>query len=261
MRFARILGFVGASAGIFACGGSSNGSSADSGSDAGTPDSAAVLDAATVCAQSGTLNPTAPLDFTTTKLTGTAPTGDQLTVVVVVTFSSAPTTGFVIIQRNTAGVFAAATGAAGRFETPPVLGSYPMDTDDQLGFGIDFVDGITTNTDGTVTIKPTQVQVLDPTAGGTVKLDRWTAKATPGGTTTIGATITNATFRGFNTDTSGNIVAANGCDVTIQNLQFTNMTVTWQTAAFPAVAAAGPAPLAALRRSFDGVPAIQMTRD
>jgi len=45
--------------------------------------------------------------------------------------------------------------------------------------------------------------------------------------------------------------AGNGCDITIQKIQFIGLTVSWQTTAFPTAAPAGqPANLAPARPSF-----------
>jgi hypothetical protein len=226
--FSLFLGFGSVSAGLMACGG--GGSKLI---DASVPDSPPD---AFVCAQRGTLNIPTPLDFSIGgQVQGAVPTSgpQQLTVQVIVTFNGAPTTGFLIRQRNNTGVFAAGTGKAGRFETPPALGTYAMDTSANFGFGIEFVNGITV-TGSTGTVMATQVQLLDGTAGGTVKIDTWTPAANPGGTTTIGATFTNATFKGFNVNADGSLdLAGNGCDVTLQNVQFTGMSVKWQAGVFP----------------------------
>lgn len=231
-EFRRVLGLF--SAGLMACGGSSN---------SGSPD-ARSIDAGgggnTVCAQPASFNITTALDFTNAgQAPGTvAQAGGQLEVDVLVTTNQAETAGFIMAQVNNAGLFSTATGKAGRFEKPPTLGTYALDADDSFGFGIDFVDGITQNADNTVTIKPTQVQVLDLAAGGMVKLDLWSPAATPGGTSTISATITNAKFKGFNVLADGSLSqTGNGCDITVQKLQFTNLNVKWQTAAFPAITA------------------------
>jgi len=219
--FSRFLGFVGASAGLMACGSEKKVVDA-------SPDSF-------VCAQSGILNSMTALDFSTgAQVQGAVPTGGtQLVAQALITFNNAPTTGFLIVQRNNTGVFAAGTGKAGRFETPPARGTYPMDTDANIGFGIEFVNGITVS-GGTGTVMATQVQLLDGTVGGTVKIDTWTPAATPGGTTTIGATFTNAKFKGFNVKADGSLdLTGNGCDVTLQNFQFTGMSVKWQAAVFP----------------------------
>ncbi|HEX3758606.1 MAG TPA: hypothetical protein VHW23_07850 [Kofleriaceae bacterium] len=220
--------------GAIACGGSS---------DKPTLLDAAPPDTATVCSQSGTVTTQAPVNFGTGggQAQGTVPMGDtELTVTAVVT--STPTTGLLIVMVNNAGVFGAGATAAGRFEKPPTPGTYPMDPDANVGFGIDFVDGITTNTDGTVSINPKQVAILDTTAGGTVKIDSWTPGAAQGGTSTIAATFTNAKFIGHNVLPTGALdQTGNGCDITLQNLQFTNLTVKWQTAAFPANLTGAPA--------------------
>jgi len=60
--------------------------------------------------------------------------------------------------------------------------------------------------------------------------------AAPGMTSTLGATITNAKFKGFNVTNGAVDPAGNGCDVTVQNLAFTGLSVKWQTAAFPPIA-------------------------
>jgi len=44
----------------------------------------------------------------------------------------------------------------------------------------------------------------------------------------------------------------NGCDITIQKLQFKNLSVKWQAAAFPAVTASAVAPRAHAARTLDG---------
>lgn len=219
-------------AGVLGCGGSSK----------ATPDGPPPIDAF-ACAQSGTLSAAMPLDFSKGQAQGAVPpNGTQLTVTVIVSSASMPDRGFVLIQVNNGGLYSGAAGKAGRFETPPAPGSYPMDPDMDLGFGIDFVDGITQNTtNGTAMARPTQVALLDPTAGGTVRIDSFTPAAVPGGTSTIGATITNAKFKGFNVLASGNLdMTGNGCDITLQNLQFTGLSVKWQTAAFPAIVAPPP---------------------
>jgi len=192
-------------------------------------------DAGGTCAQRGTLNVTTALDFSTLgQVRAVVPAGDtRLTVVVIVPTDAARTMGFLIVQRNNTGVFA--TGAAGRFEDPPSLGFYAMDSDASIGFGIDFVDGIAVNADGSVSIHPTQVALLDPSAGGLVRIDDWTPAATPGGTSTIGATFSNARFKGFNILSNGSPdPAGNGCDIHVQNLQFRDLSVAWPIATFPA---------------------------
>ena len=110
-------------------------------------------DAGVTCAQQGTLNATTALDFSTAgQVQGGVPAnGTELTVAVIVTTNAARTMGFIIGQRNNTGVFATATGKAGRLEKPPATGLYAMDTDASFGFGIDFVDGITVNPDSTTT--------------------------------------------------------------------------------------------------------------
>jgi hypothetical protein len=240
--FHLVLSLLGA--GVLGCGGSS-----------AQVDAPPPIDAF-ACAQRGTVNATDPLDFSTGgQAQGTVPQGGtQLSVSALVFNNAAPTTGLLILQVNNGGVFSAAAGKAGRFEQPPALGTYPMDTDLNavtLGFGIDFVNGINRG-NGTTTINPTQIALLDATAGGTVRIDSWNPAATPGGTTTIAATFTNAKFKGYNV-VSGTTIdpAGNGCDVTIQNLQFTGLTVKWQAAAFPAAAPPGPpASLAAPQPMF-----------
>jgi hypothetical protein len=190
-------------------------------------------DAGVTCSQQGTLNVTAPLDFKGLMTPGRVPNGrTQLAVSVVVTFTNAPATGFVIFQSNNLGVFA--TGKAGRFEQPPATGTYAMDTDASAGFGIDFVDGITHNADGTLSIQPKQVAVLDSTLGGTVRIDTWAPAAKVGGTSTIGATVSNARFKGFNALPNGSLGSANGCDIMVQNFQFKNLIAQWQATPFPA---------------------------
>jgi hypothetical protein len=220
------LGLFGLGAGLTACGGGSG----------STIDAPAPSADAFVCAQMGTVTSTGPVAFSG-EAQGSVPAGQkmQLEVDALVTLGNPPTVGFVIFQINNAGVFGAAAGKAGRFETPPVLGSYPMDAGMNLGFGIEFVNGVTVSSSG-VDIKPTQVQLLDPAAGGTVRLDMWAPAATPGGTTTIGATVTNATFKGFNIMANG-ALAENGCNMTIQNFQFTGLNVKWQMEAFPTAVA------------------------
>jgi hypothetical protein len=216
------------------------------------------------CAQKGTLTGTAVLDFAMGggQAEGAAPAATtanptpQLTVEAVVTTNTAGDLGLLIVQVNNGGVYSPDPGKAGRFETPPAPGTYPMDTDDKVGLVIDFVNGISHNTNGTVNINATQVQLLDDSAGagGTVRIDSWDAPATPGGFTLIGATITNAKFKGFNVlpGTSGQIdQAGNGCDITLTTLTFTNLKVHWQTTPFPInVAAAPPRPPGPLAPPF-----------
>jgi hypothetical protein len=213
-------------------------------------------DAGGTCAQRGTLNATTALDFSTAgQVQGGVPAnGTELTVAVVVTTNTARTMGLIIGQRNNTGVFATATGKAGRFEKPPATGLYAMDTDASFGFGIDFVDGLTVNPDGTVSIQPTEIALLDPVAGGSVRIDTWTPAATPGGTSTIGATFSNARFKGFNILANGSRdPTGNGCDILVQNLQFKNLSVKWQTAPFPAnVTARLPPPPDFAPRTLDG---------
>jgi hypothetical protein len=227
-----VLSLLGA--GVLGCGGSS----------AAQIDAPPPIDAF-ACAQSGTVNLAAPLDFSGGgQAQGTVPAGrTQLSVSALIFNNAAPSTGLLILQVNNGGVFSAATGKAGRFEQPPAPGTYPLDTDLDvvtLGFGIDFVNGITRGAGGT-TINPTQVALLDATAGGTVRIDSWTPAATPGGTSTIGATFTNAKFKGYNVISGSTIdTTGNGCDVMIQNLQFTGLSVKWQAAAFPAAQPSGP---------------------
>jgi hypothetical protein len=188
---------------------------------------------------------------------GVPASGTELTIAVVVTTNAARTMGFLIGQRNNAGVFA--TGNAGRFEKPPATGLYAMDTDASFGFGIDFVDGINVNPDSTVSIHPTQVALLDPVAGGSVRIDTWTPAATPGGTSTIAATFSNAKFKGFNILANGSRdVAGNGCDIVVQNFQFKNLSVRWQTAPFPAnVTARLSAPPDFAQQTLDGAAVLQ----
>jgi hypothetical protein len=220
-----ILSLLGA--GVLGCGGSSS----------ATIDAPPPIDAF-ACAQRGTVNATAPLDFSTGgQAQGAVPaTGTQLSVSALIFNNAVPTTGLIILQVNNGGVFSAAAGKAGRFELPPAPGTYPLDTDLNvvtLGFGIDFVNGINRGAAGT-TINPTQVALLDATAGGTVRIDSWTPAATPGGTSTIAATFTNAKFKGYNVISGSTIdTAGNGCDIMIQNLQFTGLSVKWQATAFP----------------------------
>ena len=233
-------------AGVLGCGGSSP----------STPDAPPPVDAF-ACSQSGTQNFTAPLDFS--KGGGQAPgavpmNGNQLEVRVIVINGNQPDRGFFILQANNGGVFTSAAGKAGRFEQPPTPGSYPMDTDASFGFVIDFVDGITNNGDGTASAHPNQVALLD-TAGGTVRIDTFTPAAVPGGTSTIGATITNAKFKGFNLVNGAPDPAGNGCDLTVPNLQFTGLSVKWQAAAFPPIVAPPPAqPDLAARLDFAARP-------
>jgi hypothetical protein len=221
-------------AGVLGCGGGSAG-----------PDAPPPVDAF-MCAQTGTLNSTMVLDFSQGQAQGAAPmAGAQLQVLVIVTTSSQRDRGFIIVQSNNAGVFSSAAGKAGRFEKPPTPGSYPMDADTSFGFAIDFVDGVTQNSNGTASINPRQVALLD-TAGGTVRIDSFTPGAMPGMTSTLGATITNAKFKGFNISNGVLDQAGNGCDVTVQNFAFTGLSVKWQTAAFPPIAPppAQPEPVA-----------------
>jgi hypothetical protein len=230
------------------------------GSSASRPDAPPPVDAF-VCSQSGTLNAPTPLDFSQgggQAQGAVSANGSQLQVSIIVTSTSQPDRGLFIIQVNNAGVFSTAAGKAGRFEQPPTPGSYPMDPDMSLGFGIDFVDGVTHNmTNGTASAHPNQVALLDMTAGGTVRIDTFTPGAMPGMTSTIGATITNAKFKGFNVLPSGALdMAGNGCDITLQNLQFTGLSVKWQTLAFPPIIAP-PQPEVAARpdlaaRAIDG---------
>jgi hypothetical protein len=219
-----VLSLLGA--GVLGCGGSSP----------SKPDAPPPVDAF-ACSQSGTLNVAAPVDFSQGQAQGAVPaTGSQLQVSVIVTSSSQPDRGFFILQVNNGGLFSAAAGKAGRFEKPPTPGSYPMDPDMSLGFGMDFVDGVTHNTtNGTASASPKQVALLDMTAGGTVRIDSFTPGAMPGMTSTIGATITNAKFKGFNVANGVIDQAGNGCDITVQNLQFTGLSVKWQTLAFPPI--------------------------
>jgi hypothetical protein len=188
------------------------------------------------CAQSGMLNSPMPLDFSQGggQAPGAVPMGEtQLTISVIVTTTAAGDRGFFMDQVNGGGVFTAAAGKAGRFETPPAPGTYPLDTDTDFGFTIDFVDGVT-RSGNTASAQPTQVALLDPAAGGTLRIDSFTPAAVPGGTSTIAATITNAKFKGFNVLASGMLdQAGNGCDVTLQNFQFTGLGVKWQAGAFP----------------------------
>jgi hypothetical protein len=220
-----VLSLLGA--GVLGCGGNS----------AAQIDAPPPIDAF-ACAQRGTVNATAPLDFAQGgQAQGTVPpSGTQLSVSALIFNNAVPTTGLLILQVNNGGVFSAAAGKAGRFEQPPAPGTYPLDTDLNvvtLGFGIDFVNGINRGAGGT-TINPTQVALLDATAGGTVRIDSWTPAATPGGTSTIGATFTNAKFKGYNVVSGSTIdTAGNGCDIMIQNLQFTGLSVKWQATAFP----------------------------
>jgi hypothetical protein len=211
-------------AGVLGCGGSSKPTQVDA--------------APVACAQSGTLNATAPLDFSQGGQAPGAvpPMGTQLTVSVIVTTTAQADRGFFMDQVNNGGVYTTAAGKAGRFETPPAPGTYPLDTDNNFGFTIDFVDGVT-QSGNTASAKPTQVALLDPAAGGTLKIDSFTP-AVPGGTSTIAATITNAKFKGFNVLANGMLdQTGNGCDITLQKFQFTGLSVKWQTAAFPAAVA------------------------
>jgi hypothetical protein len=228
---------------------------------------AAVPDTAVVCSQKGSVGLN-PLDFSkgAGQAQGAVPPngGTELTVSVVVTLGPTPTTttpsfGLLITQVNNAGVFG--TAEAGRFEKPPVPGTYPMDTDMAAGFRIDFVDGVTLNPTGGVNINPMQVALLDSTAGGTVKIDSWTPAATPSGTSTIGATFTNAKFKGFNVLSNGNLDQGNGCDVMLTSFQFTNLSVKWQPGAFPtSFAPPVPAPPSFGPRTLDGAALIQADR-
>ena len=200
------------------------------------------------CSQKGMVGSATALDFSKGggAATGAVPAmgTQELTVSAIITNSAAPTNGLIIIQINNAGVYGAGATAAGRFEKPPTPGTYPMDPDQTLGFGIDFVDGVTSNGDGTASVRAKQVAVLDTSAGagGTVKIDSFTPLAVPGGTTTIAATITNAKFKGFNVLADGSLdQAGNGCDMTITNLQFINLSVKWQATPFP-VSFAPPQP-------------------
>jgi hypothetical protein len=243
-----ILSLLGA--GVLGCGGGS-----------AKPD--APIDAF-ACAQSGTLNVATALDFSqggqangAVSATGT----QQLTVSVIVTSRSQPDRGFFILQVNNGGVYSTATGKAGRFETPPTPGSYPMDPDMNLGFGMDFVDGVIQAGNGTASAPhPTQIALLD-TAGGTVRIDSFTPAAMPGMTSTIGATITNAKFKGYNMLPTGIDPAGNGCDITVQNLAFTGLSVKWQATAFPPIAPPPAQPDLAARpdlavRPIDGATAV-----
>lgn len=221
-----ILSLLGA--GALGCGGGS-----------AKPDAPPPIDAF-VCSQSGTINAPQALDFSQGQAQGAVPTTGtttQLAVTLIVTSTSQPDRGFFILQVNNGGVYSTATGKAGRFEKPPAPGSYPMDSDASFGFAIDFVDGVIHNpTNGTASAPhPSQVALLDMTAGGTVRIDTFTPGAMPGMTSTIGATITNAKFKGFNITNGVLDQAGNGCDITIQNLAFTGLSVKWQTAAFPPI--------------------------
>src|SRR5581483_640085 len=139
----------------------------------------------------------------------------------------------------------------------PATGLYALDTAMSSGFLIEFFDGFGKNPDGSTSFLPTQVALLDPFAGGSVRIDTWTPAAVPGGTSRIGATFSNARFRGFNLLANGDLdLAGNGCDILLQNLQFKNLSVKWQTAPFPANITASP-PL-----SFDVAPRIPpLSRD
>jgi hypothetical protein len=200
------------------------------------PDAPPPVDAF-ACSQMGTLNLATPLDFSQGQAQGAVPMtgGTQLQVTIIVTSSSQPDRGFFLLQVNNGGLFSGAAGKAGRFEKPPTPGSYPMDPDASLGFGIDFVDGVVHNSNGTASARPKQVALLD-TAGGTVRIDSFTPAATPDGTSTLGATITNAKFKGFNIVNGAADPAGNGCDITVQNLAFSGLSVKWQAAAFPPIA-------------------------
>ena len=225
------VGFV--TLGVFACGGS-NGPHIII--DANVPDSPPD---AFVCSQKGTLNGTSALDFgtntTANPIPGAVPSGGtELTVEAIVTFQDAPTDGFIIFLLDRKGVFATTAGEAGLFETPPAVGSYAIDNDSNFGFGIDFVDNVVDNGDGTVSIDPHQVQVLGAETPGMVKIDSWMTAAVPNGTSVVGATFTNGTYDGFNVLADGSLdQAGNGCTIVLQNLQFTNMHIKWQTGAFP----------------------------
>jgi hypothetical protein len=249
MQVSRLfLGALTGVAGLAACGGGGGAKLLDAAPDS-PPD-------AFVCAQKGTLTGNQVLDFATgggqaegaAPMVTTANPTPQLTVEAVVTTTTARDRGFLIVQVNNGGMYSPDVGKAQRFENPPVVGSYPMDTDNDVGFVIDFVNGISSNADSTVNIDATQVQLLDdsPGAGGTVHLDSWDTLATPGGFTLIGATITNAKFKGYNVlpGTTGQVdPAGNGCDITLTTLTFTNLKVHWQTTPFPQnVAAAPPRP-------------------
>jgi hypothetical protein len=218
-----------------------------------------------VCAQQGTLNGTTVLDFSTLgQVPGRVAVNDtELSVAVLVTTDTARTKGFVIAQRNNTGVFSSANGSAGRFERPPATGVFAMDTDTSFGFAIDFVDGITPNPDGSLRIHPTQVALLDPVAGGSVRIDTWTPAATPGGASTISATISNARFRGYNILPNGNRdPAGNGCDILVQNLQFKNLSVKWQAAPFPAnITALSPRDFAPWTRDLAAALRAEITLD
>jgi hypothetical protein len=225
----------------------------------GSSDSSPPVDAFR-CAQQGVVNVTEPLAFPqgSPARSHLSPDGTRLLVARVVVSNANPTTGFQILQINNAGVFSGALGKAGRFELPPLPGVYPLDTEADFGFGVQFLDGI-----GPTTISPTQVALLDPSAGGTVHIDSWAPAAMPGGTTTIGATITNAKFKGYNVNGMGTVDSVgNGCDITLRNFQFTGLTVSWQTAPFPTAAPpSGPpaslaAPLLLAAQALDGAAAV-----
>lgn len=250
MQVSRLfLGAFTGVAGLAACGGGGGGAKLLDAAPDSPPD-------AFVCAQKGTLTGNQVLDFAmgggqaegAAPMMTTANPTPQLTVEAVVTTTTARDRGFLIVQVNNAGMYSPDPGKAGRFENPPVVGTYPLDTDDNVGFVIDFVNGISSNPDSTVNIDATQVQLLDdsPGAGGTVHLDSWDAQAAPGGFTLIGATITNAKFKGFNVlpGTTGQVdPAGNGCDIMLTTLTFKNLKVHWQTTPFPQnVAAAPPRP-------------------
>ncbi|HEX3480369.1 MAG TPA: hypothetical protein VHT91_35370 [Kofleriaceae bacterium] len=243
----RVIPLLGA--GVLGCGGSSP----------AKPDAPPPVDAF-VCSQSGTVNAPTALDFSQGQAQGVAMNQAPLAVTVIVTSTSQPDRGFFIFQVNNGGVYSDAAGKAGRFEKPPMPGSYPVDPDMTAGFAIDFVDGVT-HSGSSASARPTQVALLD-TAGGTVRIDSFTPAATPGGTSTLGATITNAKFKGFNVLPTGNLdPAGNGCDVTVQNLAFTGLSVKWQTAPFPTSVAPPAQPDAAARpelavRPIDGAAAI-----
>lgn len=239
-----VLSLLGA--GVLGCGGGS-----------ARPDAAPPVDAF-ACSQMGTLNIATPLDFSQGQAQGAVPASgatQQLEVSIIVTSQSQPDRGFFILQVNNGGLFSGTAGKAGRFEKPPTPGSYPMDPDASLGFGMDFVDGVVHNGNGTASATPKQVALLD-TAGGTVRIDSFTPAATPGGTSTLGATITNAKFKGFNIVNRVLDPAGNGCDITVQNLAFTGLSVQWQAAPFPTIVAPPQAERAArpdaAARQIDG---------
>jgi hypothetical protein len=243
MRVSRLILAL-LAAGVLGCGSSSKPTLLDA--------AAPPPDTAFACAQSGTLTAATPLDFARSggQAPGVVPAmGTQLTVSVIVTTTGASDRGFFMVQVNNGGLYSGAAGKAGRFEQPPTPGTYPMDPDMSVGFGIDFVNGITAS-GNTASANPTQVALLDPAAGGTVKIDSFTPAAAPGGTSVIAATISNAKFKGFNVLANGAPdTVGNGCDITVQNLQFTGLSVKWQTAAFPA-AVETPAAVAPLAPSL-----------